>query len=154
MSLQTLLLPQCHHHQAPGMNGCPFFWAAFQIWMICMLPPNMEIWYGNIVSYVRACMSLFTITSNLSPKSCEKRGHDAACSFRGSRDTSAKPFGFNWYDVFTTMTLSFGPVIFRGIQYGRSAGDRSIPRQRPPFATCNLVKSTTSTTTSQNQPAL
>ena len=40
------------------------------------------------------------------------------------------------------MKLSFGPVIFRGTQYGRSAGDRSIPRQRPPFATCNLVKST------------
>lgn len=47
--------------------------------------------------------------------------------------------------------LSFGPVIFRGTQYGRSEGDRSIPRQRPPFATCNLVKSTTSTTTSQRR---
>ena len=108
-----------------------------------MLPPNMEIWYGNIVSYVRACMSLFTITSNLSPKSCEKRGHDAACSFfRGQETHLQSHSAFNWYDVFTTMTLSFGPVIFPGTQYGRSAGDRSIPRQRPPFATCNLVKST------------
>ena len=135
-----------------SVSPSPSPWHEWLSFLLSSLP-NVDDLHASIQhGHVRAWMSLFTITSNLSPKSCEKKGHDAACSFKGSRDTSAKAFGFKLYDVVMTKILSLGPVIFRGTQYGRSARDRSIPRQRPPFATCNLVS--TSTTTSQNQPAL
>lgn len=119
MSLQTLLLPRCHHHQAPGMNGCPFFWAAFQIWMICMLPPNMKIWYIGILFHmsVPACRCSRS-QATCRPNPARKRGMMQHVPFWGSRDTSAKPFGFNWVSVPWSFEV-LNMAVVQGIEVSR-----------------------------------